>query len=99
MTLNDDLVLDLSDGGFLDLSALDPALGYGDDQWVGFASDLGLRPGEVPKVINLLSPKSGRTIQFVLERHITNRGDRFYYKPSMKTPGRFAHLSILIFND
>ena len=91
MTLNDDLVLDLS--------ALDPALGYGDGQWTGFASDLGLRPGEVPKVINLLSPKSGRTIQFVLERHITNRGDRFYYKPSMKTPGRFSHLSILIFND
>jgi len=99
MTLNDDLVLDLSDGGFLDLSALDPALGYGDGQFTAFASDLGLRPGEVPKVINLNSPKSGRTIQFVLERHITNRGDRFYYKPSMKTPGRFAHLSILIFND
>ena len=91
MTLNDDLILDLS--------ALDPALSYGDDQWVGFASDLGLRPGEVPKVINLLSPKSGRTIQFVLERHITVRVERFYYKPSMKTPGRFSHLSILIFND
>jgi hypothetical protein len=91
MTLNDDLILDLS--------ALDPALSYGDDQWTGFASDLGLRPGEVPKVINLLSPKSGRIIQFVLERHITNRGDRFYYKPSAKEPVRFSHLSILIFND
>ena len=91
MIFDDDLILDLS--------ALDPALSYGDDQWVGFASDLGLRPGEVPKVINLLSPKSGRTIQFVLERHITNRGDRFYYKPSAKTPVRFSHLSILIFND
>ena len=91
MTFDDDLVLDLS--------ALDPALSYGDDQWTGFASDLGLRPGEVPTVINLHSPKSGRTIQFVREKHITNRGDRFFYKPSMKTPGRFSHLSILIFND
>jgi len=91
MTLNDDLILDLS--------ALDPALSYGDDQWTGFASDLGLRPGEVPKVINLLSPKSGRIIQFVLERDVRILRDRFYYKPSMKTPVRFSHLSILIFND
>ena len=91
MALNDDLVLDLS--------AHNPLLGYGDGQWTGFASDLGLRPGEVPTVINLNSPKSGRTIQFVRERHVANRGDRFYYKPSMKTPSRFGHLSILIFND
>jgi hypothetical protein len=82
-----------------ELSALHPALGYGDGQFTVFASDLGWTVGEVPTVIDLNSPKSGRMIQFVLERHITNRGDRFYYKPSMKTPARFAHLSILVFND
>ena len=82
-----------------EISALHPAIGYGDGQFTAFASDLGWAVGEVPTVINLHSPKSGRTIQFVLERHITNRGDRFFYKPSLATPTRFSHLSMLVFND
>jgi hypothetical protein len=83
----------------IQISALHPKIGYGDGQFTAFASDLGIVAGEVPTVINLHSPKSGRTIQFVLERHITNRGDRFFYKPSPVTPARFSHLSVLVFND
>jgi hypothetical protein len=78
------------------LSALNPALGYGNGQFTVFASDLGWPAGEVPTDIDLHSPKSDRTITFKL---VKTTGDHFYYKPTMKTPARFAHLSILVFND
>ena len=80
------------------LSALNPALdySYGQFTFTVSASDLGWTVGEVPTDIDLHSPKSDRTITFKLEK---TTSDHFYYKPTMKTPARFAHLSILVFND
>ena len=78
------------------LSALNPVLDYSYGQFTVSASDLGWTVGEVPTDIDFNSPKSGRTITFKLEK---TAGDHFCYKPTMKTPARFAHLSILVFND
>ena len=81
----------------LNLNALNPALGYGDSQWTAFASDLGLEPGVFPEVIDLFSPKSGRTLRF--ERTGTSRPERVYYRVAADEPSRFHRLSIIIFND
>ena len=80
----------------LNLNALDLMLGYSDGQWTAFASDLGLAPGVFPEMIDLFSPKSGRTLRF--ERFNT-RPERVYYRVAADEPSRFHRLSIIIFND
>ena len=76
-------------------------LGYGDGQFTAFASDLGLRPGQFPEEILLVSHKTGRQICFNRKpMDPTRPGYYIFYYPNVNTDLEYRRkLSILLFND
>jgi len=76
-------------------------LGYGDGQFTAFASDLGLRPGQFPQEILLVSHKTGRQIWFERKpMDPTRPGSHVFYYPNVNTDLEYRRkLSILLFND
>lgn len=85
----------------LTLRTDNPDLGYGDGQFTAFASDLGLRAGQFPADILLISHKTGRRIYFNrVPTPVWRPGSHIFYKPDASTRGKAEReLSILLFND